>query len=180
MAPPVKSITSPCCDSADRILNQSQGVPSHLQNQRGSALGHPRFHVLCNVNFNRAEILEDLAHLGCTEEVTKQLGNTKTAFQSHGDQNQALHNILTSPIGHQAIKKLNEERDEVVLKIATSQFMPELKMTRVSHGNRLETVDASSAVLILGHHVNKPEGVYVHVKTFYPTDRSIPGGYTFK
>lgn len=180
MAPTLRTITGPCCDSADRILNESQGAPSHSQNQSGSAYGHPRFHVLCNLNSNLVQILKDLPHLGCTEAVTEQLRNTKTAFYTRMDQNRALHNILTSPIGHQAINMLNEGRNEVVLKIATSLFMPELKMTRVAHGNRLETVGAVSAVLILGHHVNKPEGMYVHVKTFYPTDRYIKNGYNFE
>lgn len=172
----VKTPSKPCLDSSEKIINDSQAIQSHTQ-QGGPGYGHPLDHVLCNSSANLAEIIEDLPHLGCTEAVTKHLANTKTAFQSKKDQAELLDKILKSKTGQNVIEMLNNGRDEVVLRIETSGLMPELKMTKVTDGERLETVDVVSAVLILGHHVNKPENSYPHTKTFYPTECSIPGGF---
>jgi hypothetical protein len=178
MAPPLKSVNEPCCEDANNILNTSQGVPSHLQQLRGLAVGHPRYHVLCRKGINAVEILEDLPSLGCTEIVTEHLRNTKSAFRSREEQNEALHRILMTDYGRHAINQLERGRDEIVLRSAMRNLMPNLLMTRVAHGNRIETdVPVISCLLILGHHVGKQEGTYVHVKTFYPTDREIAGEY---
>jgi hypothetical protein len=162
-----KSVTNQCCDSADRILNLSQGQPS----VSSSNPGHPRYHVLCNPNFDKMTIINDLPHLGCTEAVTQQLHNTKTAFLNKADQNARLHEILVSTTGREAVRLLNTGAREVLIRAPVNG----LRMVQVSDGERLSEQPASSIVLILGHHVVEPEGTYVHVKTFYPTNRTVYG-----
>lgn len=169
----LKSVTEPCCKDAEQILDLSQGQPSRASPYPG----HPRFHVLCRSNTNLIKIIEELPTLGCTEAVTQHLMNTKTAFQNKDDQNQVLHEILSSDLGREALNLLNNGRNEVLLRVSTNALHKNknLMMTQVTDGNRLSTTPATSLVLILGHHVNKPEGMYVHVKTFYPTARHIAG-----
>ena len=167
----VKGIDEPCCKQASEILNLSQGNSSQTQNSP-HLVGHPRYHVLCSQNHNKAEILDNLESLGCTEVVTEQQGNTKTAFLNQEDQNRVLHEILTSEQGRQAINRLNEGETEVILRTPTSQLTKNryLMMSIVKNGTKMQDKPANSTVLILGHHKNMPEGTYVHVKTFYPTE----------
>lgn len=176
----VKGVTNPCCDSDEKIIEKSQGVQSHLQRQQGSAVGHPLFHVLCKKESTEVIQHADLPFLNCTDAITKRQGNRKTAFQTKRDQQMALHEILASQVGKQALDQLNSGRDEVVLKMNVANFMPGLMMTEVSNGNRQAKSNAISVVLILGHHVNKPEGMYVHVKTFYPSNKHIVEGYSIQ
>ena len=166
-----KGIDKPCCAQASEILNLSQGTSSQTQNAP-HLVGHPRYHVLCSRKYNKAEIVNDLESLGCTEVVTEQQGNTKTAFLTRQDQNKVLHEILTSEQGRRAIDQLNEGQQEVILRTPTSQLNENrnLMMARVQNGNRIEDKPANSTVLILGHHKSNPEVSYVHVKTFYPTE----------
>lgn len=175
---PIESGESMSYESADITLDQSQGTQSRQQQQQGSAFGHPRYHVLCLSDDNIEEIINNLRYFGCTEAVTSYHRNFKTALQSKMDQNNLLKEIFKSKIirdcMNKAIDKLNSGSDQEVLKIATNQIMPNLKMTRVKFGKKRETVDVVSVVLILGHHVNKPKKNYPHVKTFYPTDRTVP------
>lgn len=161
----VKTIDEPCCKQASDILNLSQGNSSKTQNSP-HLVGHPRYHVLCRRDCNKAEIVEHLELLGCTEVVTQQQGNIKTAFLTRQDQNRELHEILTSPEGRQAINRLNQGELEVILRTPASKG---LMMSRSVKGSTGEEIPAKSTVLILGHHKNLPEGTYVHVKTFYPT-----------
>ena len=166
----VKGINEPCCKQASEILNLSQGNSSQTQNAP-HLVGHPRYHVLCSKLHNKAEIINNLESLGCTEVVTEQQGNRKTAFLTREDQNRVLHEILTSPQGKNAINQLNDGTREIVLRtpISTLTQNRNLMMAVVENGRRLEDKPAVSSVLILGHHKNLPEGTYVHVKTFYPT-----------
>lgn len=174
----VKGIEGPCCKEASEILNVSQGHPSYTQALNSTHLvGHPRFHVLCSKNYDKAMIINNLNTLGCTEIVTDQQGNRKTAFLTREDQNKTLHEILTSPYGNRALEMLNKGANEVLLKIATNKLIQNrnLRMTIVELGRQLETKPANALVLLLGHHQNKPEGMYVHVKTFYPTEQHVDG-----
>ncbi|KAL7028603.1 hypothetical protein ACKWTF_005916 [Chironomus riparius] len=174
----VKGVEGPCCKEASAILNLSQGNSSYTQALNSTHLvGHPRFHVLCSKNYNKAEIINNLNSLGCTEVVTDQQGNTKTAFLTREDQNRTLHEILTSSYGRRALELLNQGRNEVILKIATNELTVNrnLMMAVVRVGKQLETKPANALVLLLGHHQHKPEGMYVHVKTFYPTEQRVDG-----
>lgn len=162
----VKGPEGPCCKQTSEILNLSQGNSSKTQNSP-HLIGHPRYHVLCHRDCNKAEVIENFESSGCTEVVTEQQGNTKTAFLSREDQNRELHEILTSPKGRQAINQLNDGQIEVILKTPASKG---LMMSRVVNGEKIEEKPANFTVLILGHHKNLPEGTYVHVKTFYPTE----------
>lgn len=173
----VKGVEGPCCKDASTILNMSQGAPSLTQAGHGNLVGHPRYHVLCTRNFNKADIINNIQSLGCTEVVTDQQGNTKTAFLNREDQNRTLHEILTASYGKEALELLNHGHNEIVLKTSVNIFKENrnLNMAVVQHGNQIEQKPARSTVLILGHHVNKPEGMYVHVKTFYPTDQHVNG-----
>jgi hypothetical protein len=170
-----KNITHPdvCCESAEKILDQSQGHPSYSS----SNPGHPRYHVLCNKNFDKFTILSDLPSLGCTEAVTEAMGQTKTAFLSKADQNACLHDILTTKPGREAIQLLNQGQNEVLLRVAVDQLprSHNVRMMEVVRGDQMEEQPVRSVVLILGHHVDKAEGKYVHVKTFYPTNRLVYG-----
>ena len=116
----------------------------------GNALGHPRFHVLCRRRINRTEVLDDLPSLGCTEIITEQQNNVKTAFLTKEDQNEALHRILRTDYGHQVIEMLENGRNEIVLKSSMRNLMPDLMMARVSKGNQIENESVISTVLILG------------------------------
>ncbi|KAG5685006.1 hypothetical protein PVAND_014209 [Polypedilum vanderplanki] len=120
-------------------------------------------------------ILSDLPSLGCTEAVTQHLGNTKTAFLSKHDQNSCLHDVLNTPTGKEAMRLLNSNRNEILIRAPVHELSNNnfLRLVEVVHGDRLEEQQASSVVLILGHHVDKADGRYVHVKTFYPTNRHI-------
>jgi hypothetical protein len=164
-----------CCESAEKILNDSQGRPSSSQRKAGSAVGHPRFHVLCKKENGQVSIVDDDFSTECTDVLTERLGNWKTAFQNKSEQNRALHEILTMPCGKQAIEMLNDGAQEVILRVPANQLIENrnLFMTEVANGKRMGTREISSFVLILGHHAQVLEGFKVHIKTFYPTDRVI-------
>lgn len=170
MAPPVKSVGSINTVIAGNILDESHGVPSHSQNLIGSAVGHPRHHVLCRMD-GSVHVLQNLDSLGsCADLVSGRTGSLKSAFLTRDDQNRSLKIILQSPEGRRAINQLNDGQNEVVLKPMLRNLMPGLMMSVTVAGERKRIVPANSAVLILGHHVNKPEGRKVHIKTFYPVE----------
>jgi hypothetical protein len=178
MADKLKTVDSTCCDDANNILNLSQGTQSHAQ-----STGHPRYHVLCSgTNLAQSTIISDLPSLDCTDAVTMTMGNTKTAFLSKHEQNKTLHEILRMPFGNEAVNILNKGANEVILKVPMRSLSENrnLQMVRVAEGKRMGQEPAKSAVLILGYHKNKPDGMYVHVKTFYPTNRDVNGSHSIE
>lgn len=82
--------------------------------------------------------------------------------------------------GREAIDYLEKGYDRVVLKVSMRSFMPELLMTKVENGERGETTQVISCVLVLGQHIGKTKYEYVHVTTFYPTSDEIHGEYTIE